>query len=444
MAKQFHQNFKDYQQKFISSINDNDYPFERKSEKEISWYAMKDKPYGKKMLTWADNRIKQLGIEDKAGKYRMLMYEVHPFKEKPCAVCGETMSIDYIYINQNLVKKINKELALNVNTLTSIYELFENNKSIVNELTQILEFNPKKKIESEIDNLISECKVGKKTLGPGAMSNFPDRIDGYHTYNRCCRSKEDKGRHVDNLRSYSKDRRAYEFWSDGNLHAANRYMASKRFKNTSADHIGPISLGFKHESIFIQPMESGPNSSKGDRLVKKDIEKLIKIEADNELSPISFQAQILWKELKKTKLTKSNLELFRDYFKQNQIFFYFVLYQILNNENGLKFLVEFFIKPKMIYFNYDYEFNDEGKIIKKTPRKSNDANKKEFDRMVKVSTTSLIDFSKQSNRKVKVKYSKEIKLELDNILELVKIQNYPRAHMSFIKMLETYQKNLLN
>ncbi len=444
MAKQFHQNFKDYQQKFISSINDNDYPFERKSEKEISWYAMKDKPYGKKMLTWADNRIKQLGIEDKAGKYRMLMYEVHPFKEKPCAVCGETMSIDYIYLNQNIVKKINKELALNVNTLTSIYELFENNKSIINELTQILEFNPKKKIESEIDNLIAECKVGKKTLGPGAMSNFPDRIDGYHTYNRCCRSKEDKGRHVDNLRSYSKDRRAYEFWSDGNLHAANRYMASKRFKNTSADHIGPISLGFKHESIFIQPMESGPNSSKGDRLVKKDIEKLIKIEADNELSPISFQAQILWKELKKTKLTKSNLELFRDYFKQNQIFFYFVLYQILNNENGLKFLVEFFIKPKMIYFNYDYEFNDEGKIIKKTPRKSNDANKKEFDRMLKVSTTSLIDFSKKSNRKVKVKYSKEIKLELDNILELVKIQNYPRAHMSFIKMLETYQKNLLN
>ncbi len=444
MAKQFHQNFKDYQQKFISSINDNDYPFERKSEKEISWYAMKDKPYGKKMLTWADNRIKQLGIEDKAGKYRMLMYELHPFKERPCAVCGKTMSIDYIYLNQNIVKKINKELALNVNTLTSIYELFENNKSIVNELTQILEFNPKKKIESEIDNLIAECKVGKKTLGPGAMSNFPDRIDGYHTYNRCCRSKEDKGRHVDNLRSYSKDRRAYEFWSDGNLHAANRYMASKRFKNTSADHIGPISLGFKHESIFIQPMESGPNSSKGDRLVKKDIEKLIKIEADNELSPISFQAQILWKELKKTKLTKSNLELFRDYFKQNQIFFYFVLYQILNNENGLKFLVEFFIKPKMIYFNYDYEFNDEGKIIKKTPRKLNDANKKEFDRMVKVSITSLIEFSEKSNRKVKVKYSEVIKLELDNILELVKIQNYPRAHMSFVKMLETYQKNLLN
>ena len=445
MAKELHQNFKDYQQNFVTSINEKDYPFELNSEGEINWYAIKTNSYGKKMLTWAEGRIEQLGIENKAGKYRKLMYEVHPFKEKPCSVCGKFMSINYIYLNKNIVKKINKELDLGVDLLTSIYELFENNKSIVNELIQIFEFDPKKKIESEIDNLIAECKVGKKTLGPGAMSNFPDRIDGYHTYNRCCRSKEDKGRHADNLRSYSKDRRAYEFWSDGNLHAANTYMASTRFKNTSADHIGPISLGFKHESIFLQPMESGPNSSKGDKLVKEDIEKLIKIEADNQLSPVSFQAQIIWKELKKSKLTKTNLELFRGYFKKNQIFFYFVLYQILETgQSGFKFLVEFFIKPKMAYFNYDYEFNNEGKIIKKSPRKLNDANKKEFDRLVKVSINSLNDFSQKSNRKVKVQYSELVNTELENILELVKRQNYPRAYKSFINMLETYQKNLLN
>lgn len=445
MAKQLHQKFKDYQKKFISSINEKDFPFELNSVKEINWYAMKTNPYGKKMLIWAEGRIKQLGIEDKPGKYRELMYEVHPFKEKPCSVCGKIMSINYIYLNKNIVKKINKELNLGVNLLTSIYELFENNKSVENKLIQIFKFNSKNKIESEIDNLIEECKVGKKTLGPGAMSNFPDRIDGYHTYNRCCRSEEDKGRHKDNLKSYSKDRRAYEYWSGGNLHAANKFMASPRFKNTSADHIGPISLGFKHESILIQAMESGPNSSKGDRLIKEDIEKLINIEANNNLSPISFQSQILWEELKKTKLTKTNLELFRDYFKQNQIFFYFVLYQILKiGKSGFNFLVIYFIKPKMTYFNYDYEFNDEGKIIKKTPRKSNDANKKEFDRLVRVSIKSLIDFSKKNNRKVKVQYSEKIKTELINILELVKRQNYPRAYKSLINMLETYQKNLLN
>ncbi len=29
-------------------------------------------------------------------------------------------------------------------------------------------------------------------LGPGAMSNAPDRLDGFHSFNRCCRSKRIK------------------------------------------------------------------------------------------------------------------------------------------------------------------------------------------------------------------------------------------------------------
>ena len=74
----------------------------------------------------------------------------------------------------------------------------------------------------------------------------------------------------------------------------------------------------------------------------------------------------------------------------------------------------------------------------------NDANKKEFDRMVKVSINSLIDFSQKSNRKVKVQYSELVNTELEYILELVKRQNYPRAYKLFFNMLETYQKNLLN
>ena len=98
MAKELHQNFKDYQQNFVTSINEKDYPFELNSEGEINWYAIKTNSYGKKMLTWAEGRIEQLGIENKAGKYRKLMYEVHPFKEKPCSVCGKFLSINYIYL----------------------------------------------------------------------------------------------------------------------------------------------------------------------------------------------------------------------------------------------------------------------------------------------------------------------------------------------------------
>jgi Alw26I/Eco31I/Esp3I family type II restriction endonuclease len=443
MGKEVHINFKKYQKKFVTSITENDYPYEVSSEGEINWYAMKNTPYGEKMIAWADTKINQLGIENKPGKYQKLMSRMHPFKEKPCHVCGNYMSIDYVYLNKNTVKKIQKKLDLKINELTSIYELFKNNENHTDRLIEIFEFNAEKDINSEIQRLIEECKDGKKTLGPGVMSNFPDRIDGYHTYNRCCRSKEDKGRHADNLRSYSKDRRAYEYWSEGNLHAANQYMASSRFKNTSADHIGPISLGFKHESIFLQPLESSYNSSKRDRLIKEDILKLIEIEVSRRISPVSFHCYVLWEELKKTKLTEKNLEIFRDYFKQNQIFYYFVLYEILGKKNGKDFLIETFLKPKIIDFRYDYTFDDMGQIIKTTPRKINDANKKEFKRLVEVSLQSLIDFSEKDNRKVKVQYSVPIKVELDKIFNKIKMKNYPEAKELILKVMNMHQNNLI-
>jgi len=58
-------------------------------------------------------------------------------------------------------------------------------------------------------------------LSPGAMSNAPDRLDGFHTYNLCCRPTQDTGRAVDNLKSYGDDRRAFEQWCEGDWAAAN-------------------------------------------------------------------------------------------------------------------------------------------------------------------------------------------------------------------------------
>ena len=61
-------------------------------------------------------------------------------------------------------------------------------------------------VQELVQCLIEESRSGLiKVLGPGAMSNFPDRFDGFHSYNRCCRSTEDTGRSVENLKSYTKD-----------------------------------------------------------------------------------------------------------------------------------------------------------------------------------------------------------------------------------------------
>jgi hypothetical protein len=48
MGKEVHINFKKYQKKFVTSITENDYPYEVSSEGEINWYAMKNTPYGEK------------------------------------------------------------------------------------------------------------------------------------------------------------------------------------------------------------------------------------------------------------------------------------------------------------------------------------------------------------------------------------------------------------
>ena len=123
------------------------------------------------------------------------------------------------------------------------------------------------------------------------MSNAPDRLDGFHTYNSCCRAVKDKGRHKSNMSSYSRDRRAYEFWSDGDFVLANNMMGQfhsykKDFKcpepkcknigKPSPDHVGPISLGFIHRPHF-RPMCSACNSKKNNRMTLSDIKSLFKI-----------------------------------------------------------------------------------------------------------------------------------------------------------------------
>ncbi|HFL9475791.1 TPA: Alw26I/Eco31I/Esp3I family type II restriction endonuclease, partial [Escherichia coli] len=63
------------------------------------------------------------------------------------------------------------------------------------------------------------------------MANPPDRFDGFHSFNRCCRSIADKGRTKENLKSYVTDRRVFEYWVDGDWVAADRLMGQVRTNN---------------------------------------------------------------------------------------------------------------------------------------------------------------------------------------------------------------------
>ena len=288
-------------------------------------------------------------------------------------------------------------------------------------------------------------KKGKKCLGPGAMSNFPDRFDGFHSYNRCCRSTQDKGRSKENMKTYTKDRRAYEYWSDGNIHAANQFMGSAFFKGTSADHIGPISLGFVHDSRYLQPMPTGENSTKRDRLQYEDIVKILEVEARTSVYPMSWYSKQIWEHIKKN--YKSNLQkiptVYRDALKQNMANFMFVLWSVITScgEVGETFLVDALLKPNFKYFNRSYEFNKLGEIVRETPRHFTDRNVNETDRYVRIAIEAVYDYNDKDNRNVdqdlndnEMKGVRELCRKIRNKEDLDKTKEYLEYLMMLIQL----------
>lgn len=234
------------------------------------------------------------------------------------------------------------------------------------------------------------------------MSNFPDRYDGFHTYNRCCRATQDKGRSKENLKSYTKDRRAYEYWSDGNIHAANQFMGSSFFDGTSADHIGPISLGFVHDPRYLQPMPGGDNSSKRDRLQVIDIESIIETQNRTGIYPMSWQSKLIWKYIRANYKTNQDKvpTVYRDALKQNMANFMYILLNILDlcPEHGEEFLTKAYLEPNYEYFKFSYQFNEKGEIISKEPRHYTDRNQNETDRYKRIAINSVYDYSEKDNR----------------------------------------------
>jgi Alw26I/Eco31I/Esp3I family type II restriction endonuclease len=329
-----------------------------------------------KRKKWADKKIKALeekgifkDLHIKKGKYRILMYYLHPTKEKPCSICGKILSLKYIYPNKRLYQKLgipNQTVETYLKVPINIYELLEKlNKKQLLLLANIFEIKInttssvstiKTQIKHFLDNNFLDKKTGEpinknlqKFFSPGAMSNFPDRLDGFHTYNLCCRKKEDKGRHNLNMASYSEDRRIYEFWNDGDHQKAKAVIAyiTKTLKK-SADHVGPISLGFVHDPINIKPIENvNANSSKNNRLSKEDLKYLI--EKDSSETPIiSWYSRNLWTFIKE-KYTRREISIkqIEEILKTNQLLVIYLLRKIKQTKNGSSFLIDQLIKPKL-------------------------------------------------------------------------------------------------
>ncbi len=424
--------FQAYMDMIVNHPNYIGLPIERKRDGSLSWIATAQSKIGKARKQWAEDKAQELGFIIQPGVYAQVMREIHPSKEHVCQICGSRMSIYYHYPSVNFLKTIKREFALEFTEYDHISDIWEQllNSGVSDDKIRVF---LKRKFEIQDitgkskDDIIAVCERkcrenGKKLLSPGAMSNFPDRYDGFHTYNRCCRASQDTGRSAENLKSYTKDRRAYEYWSDGNIHAADMFMGSSFFKGRSADHIGPISLGFVHDPHYLRPMTSSDNSTKRDHLLVEDIDTILSIEAETKVSAMSWYSVKIWKFIKENfKMYPHRVDSFyRNMLKQNMANFMFILSSIINipDKCGRNFLIKEFIEPKYKkFFLHTYEFDEYGNIISSTPRRFTERSNNEIERFARIAFDAVNDYDKKSNRHLFPDLTPQ---EIANVKELCK------------------------
>ncbi len=441
IKRKWHPNFIQYMDFIIHHPNYKGLAIKIKNN-HWQWIATAKSEIGKQRLKWCEEKARELGYQIHPGVYAKVMRAIHPTKMKVCQTCGKSMSIYYYYPSSHLLKAIKK-------TFHKIYQETDHINNIWDDLSKsysqediIHFFLQYTKLNSTIlehtkNALIQameyHCREeGARYLSPGAMSNFPDRFDGFHTYNRCCRASQDKGRSRENLKSYTKDRRAFEYWSDGNIHAANCFMGSHYFKDISADHIGPISLGFVHDPHYIQPLKKRDNSSKRDRLTLEDIKKILEIEQKTKITPISWFSKVIWEKIKQeqNKLASNRVIKYRKMLKQNQSNFMFIIGEIIKTcgAKGKTFLIEKLLTPKEYYFNYSYSFDKNGNIVDQKKRRKTQRSATEFQRYIRIALESAKEFQNKKNRNLKNDLSIQEKQRLTVVCRLINVSSCQAEH----------------
>lgn|GEM_PF-192795 len=424
--------FLQYEEEIVSNPAYAGMPDLRHDDGTIQWEAPSNRGSGvfqfshDKRYQWWAEKAKEIGISTDEDKWiSKVAKTIHPTKLHPCKVCGRVMDIRYCYLSANFMKRVQKlpfydgsvemdEITHIIDFVTAFVDTYGNKAYAalpgLLKCTQVKEFPRIPNDLSAWTKWIEEEYIPKEPsmLGPGAMSNAPDRLDGFHTFNRCCRSTADKGRSKENLASYSTDRRAFENWSDGNWitanklmgfinsnpdmkkeHCANESSGGHHPRPCSADHIGPISLGFCHRPEF-QFLCKPCNSAKNNRMYYSDVERLIEAENNGE-TVATWYANPVWQKCKSKVTDKESalrlsrvmrdnrniaMMLLADFLKKNE---YLFLLTLLNLE----------------YADYEYE------IIPNSVKINNQIVTVDFSRKA----SSLRYVSIQKTRKIRVAFA---------------------------------------
>jgi len=367
IKRKWHPKFLEYMQMIVRHHNYDGMPHLYKKNGSIRWVTSGKSSIGQDRLKWWDKKRQKLGIPKKGPWISKTARAIHPTGEKPCQICGKYMSLNYVYPNN------------------------------------------------------------RGGMSPGAMSNAPDRLDGYHSYNQCCRSKHDTGRHKENLSRYGEDRRVYENWSDGDWKASSWLMKVFNANGISPDHIGPISLGFCHRPKF-NPTTRELNSAKNNRMSFIDVKSLITDEKNGQIV-ISQHSRFIWDILKNEVIDDNSALQLSKVMRKNLHNILTVFYKIY--DLGFKdFLTKYYLHPEYAKYFIKFDgFNSNKGSYKKMIKIIGDKKqyKNSAERYIRKSFESLDKYSKVSNRNTKVLAEKDVSKQLEKVFHYLKQKDYIKA-----------------
>jgi Alw26I/Eco31I/Esp3I family type II restriction endonuclease len=419
ISRKSHPNFIEYQEFIVNHSNYKGLYFTRNEDNSIRWVVTGKSKDGQTRKNWWIEQCHSLNIKVEAGALSLAAVAIHPIKKHTCQICGESLSIEYVYPNKRLLGKLEKDLNLIIQPYTkTIFEILDE----ANRDDYFLKlFKLQKDSAFNLKELIYKFHVQSKSksyLSPGVMSNAPDRFDGFHSDGNCCRSKSDKGRHKSNLQRYTQDRRVYENWADGDWKQADRLMAEFGKHGLSADHIGPISLGFCHRPKF-QPMTASENAAKNNRMSLSDVQILIEDEKNGE-QVVSWHSKWIWDKLKGKAQNDADALKLSKLMREN-------LHQVLTifsiiDVAGFRPFLEGFLNEEYSYYDYKFKgFNPTDgtftEVVKTEKRSKNQQNNVE--RYKRVAFESLEQYKNKDNRNTKFLITDLINDLIDFVLEFL-------------------------
>lgn len=441
------EDFSAYQNAIVADPAYATLPNKRSKNGNITWVRPSDAFRNK----WWDGKVEELGVSNRAEAARA----IHP-KEfhglKPCSICGRKLSIFYVYPSENALGRLRSEFTEeqfssyenDIQTIIDNLEL-KYPDSVLGKLCRVFDISLTS-VET-IQSLENRLLSTRKLLSPGVMSNAGDRLDGFHTYNACCRKSMDKGRSDQNMSRYGQDRRAYENWAEGNWRGANRLMSlfakeNRKFPCPScnnsvkltADHVGPISLGFTHRMKFA-PLCGPCNSEKNNRMYLKDVQSLVQDERAGDIV-ISWHSKPIWDALKIHIASELSATRASVLMRRNLHHILIILSMIM--ESGNKIYLQSKLHPEYAYFDYDFSYFDASSGNFKCTKKSvNSKNSQKTEgRYLRVSFESLEEYKQAINRNTKKWNNPEVDLKVAGVIEALNRNDFPFADQMIMQSIE--------